>query len=624
MMQKKIRLITLYVLSVFITFIILFNPNSLLESSYINVFLQGTSPLVRYNMPSCFAVSLVICAILYSNTLFARENRYIRMLGAASFAIIQTISINFYYFHSLIYVLNQPGIIFYNLLCIISYGILFFSIENVCFQLLDKVRLANKIFKGLPDFIEKHIGAFSFAVIMLCWLPWLIIFYPGSMWFDMCYQLEQYYFGNYNLHPVFVTLCMGVCLDIGKHVFLSDNIGVFIYILLQSVICAFAFSRVIKLFKFLNVPDILSYIALAYYSLSPIFGAYMQIGTKDVVSCGLFVLFTVQIVSLCTKLYCRESTLSFREVTTLFVTSTLCSLYRKETIILCTVTLVVLMIICLKERMMQLLKDIASVVAGMLIAYIFFDVVVIKLLLGATFTAGSTEAFSIPLQQIARFVYYESDLIEEEEKDVLDNSFYFGYDGIVDNYNPYLSDPIKYNVGKTESLGRVWLSLFAKKPLVYFEATAANSFGYYSIVPALPSTINGAPTNGTPGSRFEFYINRDADRENQIVMISYAPAFEAWRKRLSSYANNLRNIPVINLIYSLGFYTWGGIILILYLLARQKKNRLKRLIAFLPFILSCCVCIASPVNDCLRYFLPVIANLPIMVGWTVSDKSGIK
>lgn len=619
--KKIIKLIVLYILSIFITFVIEFDPTLLSEGSLISaVFLHGTSCL-RYSILSCFVVSLIIYPILYCSTFSYNKNVSIKVLGAVLFAITQTMSIIFYYFYSVIYTFNHAGIIFYGLLCVAAYGTLFYSIENACFLLFDKMSLTKTILRRGSDSLEKHIGVLSFIFIMLCWLPWLIIYYPGSMWFDMCYQLEQYYFGNYSLHPVFATLCMGVCLDIGKHFFSSDNIGIFIYILLQSTICAFAFSRVIRLFRFLNVPKVLSVIALAYYGISPIFGAYMQIGTKDVVNCGLFVLFTVQIVYLCTKLKRHESTMSFSEVVSLFITSTLCSLYRKEMIILCTVTLAALMIICIKEKVMKLLKRIASVVAGVLIAYVFFDAVVVKLLLGGTFIAGSAEAFSIPLQQVARFVYYEGDLVSEEEKDVLDNCFYYGYDEIAGNYNPYLADPIKYNVWMTEQLGEVWLSLFAKRPLVYFEATVANSFGYYSIIPALPSTVNGAPTNGTPGSRFEFYINRDPDRENQMVMISYVPIFEAWRNRLSAYAYNLRNIPVVNLIYSLGFYTWGGIILILYILKDRKEKGLKRLIAFLPFILGIGVCIASPVNDCLRYFLPVIANLPIMVGWTVSTKS---
>lgn len=616
----------LCILGLYITFTILLNPGFQTDNPLTSQAFSHEILSVRYSMLSCFIILLAVCIILNFSALkcglmTCRKDTFAKMIGAILFAIIQTISIDFYYFNSLIYVIDCPGILLYNVLCLTSYGILFFCIENVCFYFLDKASSTGKAYKVLPDFIQKHIGKFSFIFIMLCWLPWIIAFYPGSIWYDMCYQIEQYYFGNYHLHPIFVTLCMGLCMDIGKNVFASDNIGVFIYILLQSITCAFAFSRVIKFLNALKASKIVLSIVLVFYCFSPIFGAYMQIGTKDVLSCGLYVLFTVQALSICQKLHYAENVLSSKEIAALFITSTLCSLYRKETIILCMVTFGVILFICLKEKLIRLFKDIASVAIGMLTMYIFFDVIVINVFMGVTFNAGTTEGLSIPLQQIARFVYYESDLVAEEEREILDNTFYYGYEGIADHYNPYLSDPIKYNVGNVEELSDLWVSLFMKKPTVYIEATIANSFGYYSIIPALPPTVSGAPTNGTPGSRFEFYINRDPDLENQMVMISYAPAFEKIRSMMSAYAINLRDAPIINLIYSLGFYTWGAIILVIYVWRRKNGDRVKSLIAFIPIILSILVCIASPVNDCLRYFLPVIAILPLMVGWTVATQN---
>ena len=609
--KAAVHILTIFFLSIYITFVVLFNPNSLYEAT-----LSQEMPLMRYGMISCCLVSLVIWCVLYLGIRHRNWKFVPKVICAVAFAVIQTISLDFYYFHSFLQTLKRPGVICYNLLCVVSYGILFFCIESVCFMLLDHVLSADQLLKKVPLFWEKHIGKISFIIIMICWLPWLIVFYPGSMWFDMCYQIEQYYFGNYHLHPIFVTLCMGACLDIGKYIFGSDNIGVFIYIFLQSVICAFAFSRVINLLKKLKVPQIIWILTVAYYGLSPIVGAYMQIGTKDVLSCGLFVLFTVQTVTICAKIYGHKQRMSVMEVIELLVTSALCSLYRKELIAVCAVVLTVLIIMCLKERFIRLLAGITSALAGMILIYIAFDAVVVKLFLGSSFNGGSTEALSIPLQQIARVVYYEGDQIEEDEREILNQCFTYGYDGIAGHYNPYLSDGIKYSVGNTEGLGEVWLSLLFKKPLTYVEATWANSFGYYSVIPPLPSTINGAPTNGTPGSRFEFYINRDPDLDNQMVVVSYLPFFKEWRKRLTAYAYDLRKVPVINLLYSLGFYTWGGVIVALY--GCGNKRNVKYLIAFLPFILGIGVCVASPVNDCLRYFLPVIANLPIMVGWALS------
>ena len=168
--------------------------------------------------------------------------------------------------------------------------------------------------------------------------------------------------------------------------------------------------------------------------------------------------------------------------------------------------------------------------------------------------------------------------------------------------------------GVDKDFWNVYISLFKKKPLVYVEATIANSFGYYAIIPPLPASIHDAPTNGTPGSRFEFYINRDPDKGNEVVQVSYIPFLETARKKLEKYAYGVRDIPVINLGYSLGFYTWMYVVFILFFIKERKS---KYTIAFLPAVLVILVCVASPVNDCLRYFLPAIALMPIMLGLTV-------
>ena len=65
-----------------------------------------------------------------------------------------------------------------------------------------------------------------FFLFILCWLPYLVIFYPGSVPYDGYLQLNMFYGIDpaTNHHPWFSTLVMGSLHWIGGHV--SDNFGV--------------------------------------------------------------------------------------------------------------------------------------------------------------------------------------------------------------------------------------------------------------------------------------------------------------------------------------------------------------------------------------------------------------
>lgn len=444
-----LKIIFLIIFSCFIVFIIIYDPARLAEGKYFESIKMYGMETMRYNLLGV-CLYVVIVAIILFKGIRMDKYRILKIIGALCFAVIQTISIDFYYFYSFIYILDEMRIVRYNILCLIAYGTLFYGIESICFYILEKFKYKSiKICKyKLIQYFEKHTGGLSFFFIMICWIPWLVIFYPGSMWFDMCYQIEQYYFGNYHLHPVFVTLCMGCCLDIGKIVFQSSNIGVFIYILLQSLVCAFAFSRVILFFKEIKVSVILQVIVLLFYGIYPVFGAFVQIGTKDVLYCGLITLLAIQVVRLCIRTFNREDFFSPREAIMFLCTSILCALYRKEAIIICTILFLVMSILCYRARLFRMLKNMIAIFVCTLIVYFLFEIVVVNIILGSgSVFNGANDKYSIPIQQVGRFVYYEDDLVEENDKEYFDSAFYLGYEQIPDNYNPYLSDGLRYNWG---------------------------------------------------------------------------------------------------------------------------------------------------------------------------------
>jgi hypothetical protein len=54
--------------------------------------------------------------------------------------------------------------------------------------------------------------------------------------------------------------------------------------------------------------------------------------------------------------------------------------------------------------------------------------------------------FSVPFQQTAALVYHKEEVIEEEDKLIIGKIL--DYDGLKENYNPELSDPVKNTYNK--------------------------------------------------------------------------------------------------------------------------------------------------------------------------------
>lgn len=81
-------------------------------------------------------------------------------------------------------------------------------------------------------------------LLLLCWLPYLLFFYPGTVIWDLSEMAAQF-FGLAEMtawHSVFTTWVFGGLVWLGRQLG-SDNIGICLYMLGQSVLLAYALGR---------------------------------------------------------------------------------------------------------------------------------------------------------------------------------------------------------------------------------------------------------------------------------------------------------------------------------------------------------------------------------------------
>lgn len=439
---------------------------------------------------------------------------------------------------------------------------------------------------------------FVMGVLLLCWAPYLIIFFPGTVVWDMA-EMAAMQFGLRDMttwHPVLITWVFSGLIRFGR-AFGSDNLGVFCYTLLQSALLAYALARALELVRKLKVSCAFRLFALFFFALTPAFAPFAQAVGKDTVYAALVLLFTIQVIELLRFDTPRPAAVVGFGLTALFM-----CLSRHNGIYLLLPTAAVLAFV-LRGRTRWLMA--AALGAALALVFAFNGLLVPAL---GIKDARASGIYSAAFQQSARALRDHAVTAEEyaEIDRVLDAEH------LAALYEPNISDPVKYTfkqygLGReieTEALARyrgTWLKMLKEYPLTYIESFVAGNTGYYAFTPK----IDAARTfNYQGGIRFVFETV-PAGSDPLDLHIAQPTAFAKARELLAIYARGWRRVPVLELFLFCAGYTWLLAIAVLFLL---RRKRARDLVAFLPALLTILACLLSPVNDYFRYFLPVVAT----------------
>lgn len=127
----------------------------------------------------------------------------------------------------------------------------------------------------------------SFMVILIAWIPYMVAYYPGTSFGDTSTQIEMflsYIQGKAFLqdhHPVFDTILFGGFIWIGQRFFCSSNIVCFLFIVIQCVMTAAAFSYSCVFLKRKGIRNIYCFITVLFYALYPPIPQYAITMLKD-------------------------------------------------------------------------------------------------------------------------------------------------------------------------------------------------------------------------------------------------------------------------------------------------------------------------------------------------------
>ncbi len=549
---------------------------------------------------------------------------------------------------------------------LVGYTYLFETMFYIIDKLLEKIDIKeikpkNKYFKWYIDKLDKYPFRTSLITIMIFWLIYLVAFYPIILNPDSSFQIMQFFnvktkyiewviprSKNVNMtthHPVLQTVMLGISILLGRSLG-SDNLGLFIYTIVQTLFLASVLSLTIKFLDKNKVPNSIKFSLILIYSLVPMFPLYAMTAVKDTYYTGFIILFVMYIIDYINNY--KDKKISIKNMFLLLVITLFIALFRNNGIYIVVITLF-FMLFYSKTN----IKRLGLTLVVFLCLITSYNKVLIPKL---GISDGSIrEALSIPFQQTARLAKYDDEIIDSKDKKTIDKVL--NYKTLAKRYNPELADNVKneYNkYTKSEDLKayfKVWFKYLKKKPLVYIDATLNNTYGYI-----YPNTHNSYLytmydsrivygydkykedykkekynklkeyiENDKYGNKDNINIKEPKKHHNKYIteyelkfdkpLVNYHfNKLEGLRNILTEYGNIFPYIPLLGLLCSIGFSTWMVLIISVYL--KNKKYKL----ALIPLYLSILVCFASPANTYFRYALPVIFSLPFILCLIISKK----
>lgn len=458
----------------------------------------------------------------------------------------------------------------------------------------------------LSEFMRNNIAAFvcvTFLVLLAWGLVWAN-YYPGTSMNDQIWIIDAPV-ANANNHPLLHNLALAGCVRIGTRLFGDANLGFALYIVVQMLICSLivAFCTLWLLYR--RTPKIVAGAFVVFFAFYPVFSNYAISAIKDTMFSFfllLWVPFLYEAVHNKEDFWKKPLNCVYLIILILMI-----SLIRNNGIYISLAMAVVLVIVFRKQAALRLVFCTLLAVALSSLP---------NLLLSLT---GHEQLFresvGIPLQQICAVVCEEGDTLTDEQRDYIDQII--PIETIKSSYAPMSVDAIKYNPAfDTDFLQRTkgdflktYIELGMSHPGLYWRALLSQTWGYWSITAwdSTQSVFFGLCDNYKEPA-LEEIMNRWGLQNESLYPHVVAEAFDGW------YRQAALAFPGPGMCFFL--------LLLSGFLLTVVEQSTKRVLLITPFVfLWLTLLISAPLSCSLRYALPMLMALPLLLGLFASDLS---
>lgn len=431
----------------------------------------------------------------------------------------------------------------------------------------------------------------SFFIIVLGWVIYLLPFLPGNVAGDGNFQLIEY-FGHAamtNHHPFLSTMLEGGILNLGKHI-LNDNFGLFLYVIIQLLICCLIYSYCIFKVSTLGINKKIGIYFSIFIGFAPYWSFVSETLHKDGLFIAFFALFITSLVMMSVNLFIRKRLIK-KQLILLTVSALLVCFWRNDGIYMVIPSIICLIFVNKRKYW----KTFTCSLLVLLSVYVAFN----KVLLPALDVAPTEkrEMLSLPVQQTSRYIKYYPNEITKNQRQVLKETFN-NSTKLGELYNPNNADPTKFNLKDQFNVKKyinIWIEMGLRHPFVYLAATFEGTNAYYTPwLLAQNFTWCGAIS--------------DWLKPNFLDLHYITP--KKLRSSFIGFVNGVASLPFINMFLNDSLAIWLGILMAAFM---WRKFGFKYLIPIIPIFMNLLICIASPVNGLIRYSGCVVFAIYILL-----------
>lgn len=490
-----------------------------------------------------------------------------------------------------------------------------------------------------------------FFVIFICWLPYIIILYPGTKSPDIVNQLieffnhgswvrDDYPIGWYllknhpftisNQHNFFVTLFYGFNFKLGLSIFHNVGVGLFFSTLTQVLLMVMLLSYALVTFDRMQMPKNTLKAFAVFFAICPMLPIMCVYLTKNILYAS-FSLWSILLIA--NAMYAKHY---FKNIKwwLLFVLSIIGQLLtEKYTVYIISCVGILIVIFWVKEK---LAVRLSLIMLGTVLTF--------SLLQSGLFSAlhvpngDPIEGESVMIQSTALYVKEFPQDLTSREKNVINKVFVLK--NLPKLYTPGLSDPVKSSGGKKYGLRengtfdqrinkswvegyryktvtqqdiknykRVWIRLALKHPEVVFKGFMNQGYQYLDI-----TSTQETATNAWQTAYDSFNVSQYPTTliiNGKQVIVDYTSHFPRTRAVMSLLFNILEKIPPFSMFLNGNIYICVVILIFLVLLGLKLY---KQSMLVFGFLLQVPIFMLSPVNGSQRYMAPFFFATGVILG----------
>lgn len=429
-------------------------------------------------------------------------------------------------------------------------------------------------------------------IVLLCWTPLFLAYFPGIVSNDSAAQLSQAVGEEAwsNWHPVLHTLFLAIPVNIGMKMFGGDlTAGIALSTILQMLILSVIFGYAVKWTIELTRKKWVGYLLLAFFALCPIVACYAVTMWKDVLFSAVFLLLFIKIYDLIQKRK-RGEVLRLRDLWTILLLTLLTGSLRNGGLLIVAVLLIA-MWIYYKESW----KLILAGFGGVIMIMVAVQGPIYKML--NISSSPLMESLSVPAQQFA-YIAGDGKMDDELRKEL---SKYADVDCLASNYSPMNADPAKNCFDyKAVDEGRIDFLLLWAKTLPahlsdYAKSYLLHTYAYWYIQGDVWALDFGH-------SHDEMWMRSSY---NDLSLIG-----DGLKNAITKVEEGSTVVVWIGWLNNVGVMFWGIIYMLMVSMYQKRCEMLVPMSGVLIYMIS--LLIASPISWMFRYVYSLLLILPIL------------